>query len=114
MKEVHNANYDRGMLVLRLQLIKMRTDYLNQLNTQATLLASCAVTMLGSGNINLLWNVFTDGLAHTFDEMFRTGTEAVYILATCTCFASCELGSCLRPRSRVEPSKPLASLVASL
>jgi hypothetical protein len=50
-RELHRSNYERGMLDLRLQLIKMRSDYLNQINTQSTLLAGCALGMLASGEL---------------------------------------------------------------
>ena len=47
-RDLHRTNSERGMLDLRLQLIRMRSDYLNQINTQSTLLAGCAVAMLAS------------------------------------------------------------------
>lgn len=50
-RELHRSNYERGMLDLRLQLTRMRGEYLNQMNTQSTLLASCAVAMLNSGEL---------------------------------------------------------------
>ena len=34
------TQYDKGMLELRLQLVRMRTEYLNNINTQSTLLVS--------------------------------------------------------------------------
>lgn len=42
------------MLDLRLQLTRMRGEYLNQMNTQSTLLAGCAVAMLNSGELRSL------------------------------------------------------------
>lgn len=45
------TQYDKGMLELRLQLVRMRTEYLNNINTQSTLIASCAIGMLASGEI---------------------------------------------------------------
>ena len=59
----HRSTYERGMLDLRLQLIKMRTDYLNQINTQATLIAGCAVAMLASGELINLDDLGHDAVA---------------------------------------------------
>jgi len=50
-RELHKSQYDMGMLDLRLQLIRIRSDYLNQINTQSTLLAGCAVGMLASSEL---------------------------------------------------------------
>jgi len=50
-RELHKSQYDMGMLDLRLQLIRIRSDYLNQINTQSTLLARCAVGMLASSEL---------------------------------------------------------------
>ena len=51
LRQQIRTQYDKGMLELRLQLVRMRTEYLNNINTQSTLLASCAVAMLSSGEI---------------------------------------------------------------
>ena len=53
-RELHKSTYDMGMLDLRLQLIRIRSDYLNQINTQSTLLAGCAVGMLASGELQAM------------------------------------------------------------
>ena len=51
LKEQIRTQYDKGMLELRLQLVRMRTDYLNNINVQAALLASCSAAMLGSSEL---------------------------------------------------------------
>ena len=50
-RELHRSTYEKGMLDLRLQLTRMRLDYLNQINTQSTFIAGCAVGMLASGEL---------------------------------------------------------------
>ena len=78
-RELHRTAYDRGMLDLRLQLIKMRTDYLNQINTQATLLAGCAVGMLASGELNAL---------EEETGYFAWGITGVYVVSATVCLAA--------------------------
>ena len=42
------------MMDLRLQLLSMRADYLNQLNTQATLVGGAAIGLLSSGELTVV------------------------------------------------------------
>jgi hypothetical protein len=77
---MHRTQYDRGMLDLRLTLIKMRTDYLNQINTQSTLLASCAVAMLGSSELIAMSDT-ERGASSRF-------LEVMFILGACVCLCS--------------------------
>ena len=57
LQEQIRTQYDKGMLELRLQLVRMRTEYLNNINTQSTLLAACSVAMLGSSELQAFTEV---------------------------------------------------------
>ena len=54
-------------------------SYLNQINTQSTLLASCATAMLGAGELN--------AMEDEVDNIFRWPLNATYILGTVSCLA---------------------------
>ena len=92
-RELHRTQYDRGMLDLRLQLIKMRTDYLNQINTQSTLLASCAATMLGSSELMALDD--NDDMERYIAE----GLNASYVVSAAFCLAQAGCVSAAVPSS---------------
>ena len=51
LQEQIRTEFDKGMLELRLQLVRMRTEYLNNINTQAMLLGSIAVAMLSQSEL---------------------------------------------------------------
>ena len=76
------TQYDKGMLELRLQLVRMRTEYLNNINTQSTLIASCAVAMLSSGEIQAV-SQMDRGLWSWFFNM-------TYMSSACFCL-SCSI-----------------------
>lgn len=78
-KEFQRKYYDRGVLDLRLQLVRLRSDYLNQVNTQATLVAGGAVGMLSSSELQTM-----DQDAHLYYKVL----DYVYVLSASVCLAS--------------------------
>ena len=59
-------------------------SYLNQINTQSTLLAGCATGMLASGELNAMED---DGM-HDGAGIFTMPLNGLYIMSTTVCLAS--------------------------
>jgi len=89
-RELHVSNYARGMLDLRLQISRLRIEYLNQMNTQSTLLAGCGVAMLNSGELTNLddkaeWDDYSI-LSYAWIKFFNylySASAAVCLAASC-------------------------------
>ena len=86
-RELHRTTYEKGMLDLRLQLTKMRIDYLTQINTQTTFIAGCAVGMLSSQELMALDDV--DGTPiSAFRWWWLKIFDYTYTCSALMCFAS--------------------------
>ena len=86
-RELHKNTFERGMLDLRLQLVRFRTDYLNQINTQSTFIAGCAVAMLSSGELVVL----DDGADADWTSLHWWWMKVfnyMYTGSACVCLAS--------------------------
>jgi ABC-type amino acid transport substrate-binding protein len=78
------------MLDLRLQISRLRIEYLNQMNTQSTLLAGCGVAMLNSGELTNLddkaeWDDYSI-LSYAWIKFFNylySASAAVCLAASC-------------------------------
>ena len=89
-RELHESHYARGMLDLRLHLSRLRIEYLNQMNTQSTLLAGCGVAMLNSGELTNLddkaeWDDYSI-LSYAWIKFFNylySASAAVCLAASC-------------------------------
>ena len=51
---LHGVRKEEGLMQIRLRLLELRQSYLNQVNTQAALVGSCAVGLLASGELSVL------------------------------------------------------------
>ena len=81
-RELHRTTYEKGMLDLRLQLTKMRIDYLTQINTQTTFIAGCAVGMLSSQELMSLDDL--DGTPiSTFTWWWKKLFDYTYTCSVC-------------------------------
>ena len=86
-RELHRTTYEKGMLDLRLQLTKMRIDYLTQINTQTTFIAGCAVGMLSSQELMALDDL--DGTPiSTFTWWWKKLFDYTYTCSALMCLAS--------------------------
>lgn len=81
---LNRTQFDRGMLDLRLQLIRMRTEYLNQINTQSTLVASCAVSMLLSSELKAIGD---NGDDEGWSPLWHWN-NAIYVVAASGCLGT--------------------------
>ena len=89
-RELHESNFARGMLDLRLQISRLRIEYLNHMNTQSTLLAGCGVAMLNSGELTNLddkaeWDDYSI-LSYAWIKFFNylySASAAVCLAASC-------------------------------
>ena len=57
----NEQTFTANMMDLRLQLLSMRADYLNQLNTQATLVGGAAIGLLSSGELTAVNELHAEG-----------------------------------------------------
>ena len=53
-RELYQLKRNEGMLELRMRLLELRQSYLNQMNTQAALVGGCAVSLLSSGELQIM------------------------------------------------------------
>ncbi len=53
-RKLYELKREEGLLQLRMQLLKLRQETLNNMNTQAALVAGCAVGLLSSGEVQVM------------------------------------------------------------
>ena len=64
----NEQTFTANMMDLRLQLLSMRADYLNQLNTQATLVGGAAIGLLSSGELDVVNELSRNRVANLDDD----------------------------------------------
>ena len=64
----NEQTFTANMMNLRLQLLSMRADYLNQLNTQATLVGGAAIGLLSSGELDVVNELSRNRVANLDDD----------------------------------------------
>ena len=80
LQEQIRTQFDKGMLELRLQLVRMRTEYLNNINTQSMLLATVAVAMLSTSELQSFGGIH--------DSWWHTAFQVIYVVGAATCLSS--------------------------
>ena len=78
IRELHSYSKRRGMLELRLRVLSFITDYLNQVNTQAMLVAGCAMSLLISSELTEVEQ----------NERGSLLADYMYVTFACGCLAS--------------------------
>ena len=53
-RKLYDIRHQEGLLELQMRLLEMRQQHLNQMNTQAALVASCSVALLSSGELDIM------------------------------------------------------------
>eukprot|EP00966_Prymnesium_polylepis_P208417 4828148-Prymnesium_polylepis.1 len=53
-RKLYDIRHQEGLLELQMRLLEMRQQHLNQMNTQAALVASCSVALLSSGELDVM------------------------------------------------------------
>lgn len=81
IRELHTFSERRGMLELRLRVLSFITDYLNQVNTQAMLVAGCAMSLLISSEL-------TEVAANERGGSYNLLFDYMYVTFSCSCLAS--------------------------
>ena len=79
----NEQTFTANMMDLRLQLLSMRADYLNQLNTQATLVGGAAIGLLSSGELTVVnelsaQRIGNDEHCNTYTRLTDTGESCVF------------------------------------